>query len=88
MGEFDKESAFPRTSKKNQAGTATIKKRWVALPVKGNNPDHMNQFRPTSESTDFQRAISCKFCMTTDSCRTVRSRTKLMNFLVEKGKPQ
>lgn len=37
MGEFDKESAFPRTSKKNQAGTATIKKRWVALPVKVND---------------------------------------------------
>ncbi|KAK4401170.1 Pentatricopeptide repeat-containing protein [Sesamum angolense] len=40
------------------------------------------QVYPIPEST------LCTFCISGESCKIVRSRTKLMNVLLEKGKPQ
>ncbi|PPS02273.1 hypothetical protein GOBAR_AA18370 [Gossypium barbadense] len=37
---------------------------------------------------DQQHQSHCRACMKKESCRTVRSRTKLMNILIERGKPQ
>ncbi|RVW96320.1 Pentatricopeptide repeat-containing protein [Vitis vinifera] len=37
---------------------------------------------------DSQIQSRCLVCLGNNSCRTVRSRTKLMNILIEKGKPQ
>ncbi|XWS26310.1 hypothetical protein CRYUN_Cryun26dG0021100 [Craigia yunnanensis] len=37
---------------------------------------------------DLQNQSHCSICMTKDSCRTVCSQTKLMNILIERGKPQ
>ncbi|KAF2304491.1 hypothetical protein GH714_032073 [Hevea brasiliensis] len=89
MGEFGDEKAVSRTSGKNEVETTTIKKGWVQTsPIKDNNPDYKNKFSPTSKSREYQNVGSCMFCMTKDGCRTVRSRSKLMNILVEKGKPQ
>ncbi|XP_057985885.1 pentatricopeptide repeat-containing protein At5g25630 isoform X1 [Hevea brasiliensis] len=89
MGEFGDEKAVSRTSGKNEVETTAIKKGWVQTsPIKENNPDYKNKFPPTSKSREYQNVGSCVFCMTKDGCRTVRSRSKLMNILVEKGKPQ
>ncbi|KAK4490933.1 hypothetical protein RD792_001653 [Penstemon davidsonii] len=52
------------------------------LPIKEISCDEKIQFQPMPEST------LCTFCKSGKSCKTVRSRTKTMNILLERGKPQ
>lgn len=83
MGESNKERAYSRTISKHQERTEVIKKEWVqALPLKGKTADDKIQLYPMPECT------LCCSCISNISCRTVRSRTKLMNILIERGKPQ
>ncbi|KAJ8529606.1 hypothetical protein K7X08_036441 [Anisodus acutangulus] len=44
--------------------------------------DNKMPLRPTPESG------LCTFCVNGNSCRTVRSRTKLMNTVLERGRPE
>ncbi|THG14942.1 hypothetical protein TEA_018951 [Camellia sinensis var. sinensis] len=44
--------------------------------------------RPISTSISSQMQSHCLVCLGNNICTTVRSRTKLMNILIEKGKPQ
>ncbi|KAA8525296.1 hypothetical protein F0562_007151 [Nyssa sinensis] len=82
MGESGKERDYFGTNGKHR-GTAVIKKkRGQALPFKEKAQEDKIQLHPVPEST------LCSSCMSSDSCRTVRSRTKLMNILLERGKPQ
>lgn len=53
-----------------------------------NNPGEKKQLYSNSKPTDSQPQTHCSFCMNKESCRTVRSMTKLMNILIERGKPQ
>ncbi|KAA8523122.1 hypothetical protein F0562_009545 [Nyssa sinensis] len=46
------------------------------------------QIRPISSSLSSQIQTRCLVCLGNNSCQTVRSRTKLMNALIEKKKPQ
>ncbi|KAK3033793.1 hypothetical protein RJ639_034364 [Escallonia herrerae] len=61
--------------------TSSIKV-WQSLTLQEKSPVDKIELYPIPEST------LCTFCSGTDGCRTVRSRTKLMNILVERGKPQ
>lgn len=86
MGESGKDNAHSRTASRHQGRTSDFKKEWVlALPEK--YPHDKNQFYSTSEIVS-KRQFHCNYCMSRDNCRTVRSRTKLMNILIERGKPQ
>lgn len=83
MGETGKVRAYSGTTTRHQGGTTAIKKeRLQTLLIKERNPDDKIQLYPAPIST------LCTFCMGKDGCRTVRSRTKLMNILIERGKPQ
>uniref|UniRef100_A0A2P2K5M3 Pentatricopeptide repeat-containing protein n=1 Tax=Rhizophora mucronata TaxID=61149 RepID=A0A2P2K5M3_RHIMU len=87
MGELSEESGFSTTSNKNLPGTNTIRQGQVqVLPTKENNPGKSYQSR-NPNSTKLQN-VSCALCMTKDGCKIVRSRTKMMNILIERGKPQ
>lgn len=52
------------------------------------SPDDKNQPYKASKSADSKYQFHCIICTNENSCRTVRSRTKLMNILIERGKPQ
>ncbi|KAM7277079.1 hypothetical protein ACFE04_018945 [Oxalis oulophora] len=52
-----------------------------------NHPAQINGPYQVKNSTGSQITPSCIFCTTKESCRFVRSRTKLMNIMVGKGKP-
>ncbi|KAI3454065.1 hypothetical protein Pfo_010728 [Paulownia fortunei] len=68
---------------RNQGSTLVLKDEQVQeLSVKEKSCDEKIQFYPMPEST------LCTFCMSEESCKIVRSRTKLMNILLERGKPQ
>ncbi|KAK3212931.1 hypothetical protein Dsin_017637 [Dipteronia sinensis] len=77
MGEFGKGKALSRTNDKHQT-----------QPTKEYNPGEKNQSYEHSKSTDSQSQSHCESCMTKDGCRTVRSKTKLMNILINRGNPQ
>ncbi|KAL2454493.1 Pentatricopeptide repeat-containing protein [Abeliophyllum distichum] len=82
-GEFNEEGVYSGTTNGNPRGTAVIKKEWVQeLPLKETSRNEKIRSYPMPEST------LCTFCMSENSCRMVRSRTKLMNILLERGKPQ
>ncbi|KAJ0031979.1 hypothetical protein Pint_12791 [Pistacia integerrima] len=74
MGESVERKALSRTNDKFQTP-----------PIKEHNPGEKNQLYSNSKS---QSQPHCIPCLTKDSCRIVRSRTKLMNILIERGEPQ
>ena len=58
----------------------------LILQVKRRDGKH--ELHPVSQSADPQSQVRCISCLSKTSCRTVRSRTKLMNIMIEKGRPQ
>ncbi|CAA0838362.1 Pentatricopeptide repeat-containing protein [Striga hermonthica] len=81
LEEFDKERPDPEINGKN---TAFIPKneRVQELRVKVKIHDEKIQFRPPPGST------LCAVCANEGNCKVVLSRTKMMNTLVDMGKPQ
>ncbi|KAL0553208.1 hypothetical protein IC582_007096 [Cucumis melo] len=89
MGESGDDEASYRTKNKHQIAPATVKKRWArSVPVKDVSPYNQKKTHPTLSSEDVQSESSCLDCTSSESCGIVRSRTKLMNILIERGKPQ
>lgn len=60
----------------------------IFLTTQETYQDDKNRLRLDSKSLDSLSQPHCLVCMNRDSCRIVRSRTKLMNTLIERGKPQ
>lgn len=52
------------------------------------SPYYKRKTHPTLSSEDAQTESGCLDCTSSESCGIVRSRTKLMNILIERGKPQ
>ncbi|XP_017230210.1 pentatricopeptide repeat-containing protein At5g25630 [Daucus carota subsp. sativus] len=83
MGESTNRKAHPRAAGRHYGGNAVNRNELIQLsPIKRKNQDGWIQFSPHPES------ILCTFCLGKVSCRTVRSKTKLMNILTERGKPE
>ncbi|KAK1367741.1 Pentatricopeptide repeat-containing protein [Heracleum sosnowskyi] len=89
LGELDKEGgpSFSSTGvvfrTAHNGSSAVDRNELIQLsPIKRKNQDGWIQFSPDPES------ILCTFCLGKVSCRTVRSKTKLMNILIERGKAE
>ena len=61
---------------------------FVILILQANSQDGKHELHPASQYEDSQSQVRCISCLSKTSCRIVRSRTKVMNILIEKGKPQ
>ncbi|KAL8499234.1 hypothetical protein ACS0TY_022276 [Phlomoides rotata] len=81
--EFDKEKANSVINGTTRASNVVLKDKQIQeFPITDRSLDRKIQFYPVSEST------LCTFCKSEGSCKIVRSRTKQMNILLERGKPQ
>ncbi|KAJ6856999.1 pentatricopeptide repeat-containing protein [Populus alba x Populus x berolinensis] len=69
-------------------GTITSGKRLEAPAVMESNLLENDQFQSVSSFVDSQVQSCCPICLGNNRCRIVRSRTKLMNVLIGKGKPR
>ncbi|XP_059638127.1 pentatricopeptide repeat-containing protein At5g25630-like [Cornus florida] len=87
MGKFDKERSHTVITGKHQNGSIISKKQIQASTAMEAHLHEKDQLRPISVSGSSQIQSCCVVCLGNNSCQTVRSRTKLMNILVERGKP-
>ncbi|OMO58168.1 Peptidase S26A, signal peptidase I [Corchorus olitorius] len=73
---------------KHQEGTIRSKKPVKASAVAVSHVHENVQSHSVKASADSEVKYKCDVCSGNNSCRTVYARTKLMNVLIEKGKPQ
>ncbi|GKV06612.1 hypothetical protein SLEP1_g18485 [Rubroshorea leprosula] len=73
---------------KHQEGTTMNKKLAEASQLVGSNVHQKHQFYPVASTDSGSKSQTyCHVCFGNNTCQIVRSRTKLMNILIERGKP-
>ncbi|KAE8735394.1 Leaf protein isoform 2 [Hibiscus syriacus] len=73
---------------KHQEGTIMSKKPVKASAVAVSHVHENEQSYSSTDSVDSEVESKCIVCLGYNGCRTVHARTKLMNVLIKKGKPQ
>ncbi|KAK6782641.1 hypothetical protein RDI58_020437 [Solanum bulbocastanum] len=83
MDDFRKERSNCEKSRRKSGMKTLIRKELLhPFSIKEKDLDDKMPLRPTPESS------LCAFCVNGNSCRTVRARTKLMNTVLERGRPE
>ncbi|CAI9758982.1 unnamed protein product [Fraxinus pennsylvanica] len=87
MGDSRKERTQSIVKRKRPNGTITSKTQIQASVLMEPHVQE-EQLHSFSASVNTPSESSCPICSSNNSCQTVRSRTKLMNTLIETGKPR